>query len=152
MGRFDAAIEVVKTNTRREWGIAKSKDDVTGDSHSFKLEIVQIGYDTEGEAITSCVAECDDSKEVLQKRKISLGSNQTIAHKLVLDELHKSLHINKDGVPAGKSCVIYDEAILLVADRMPTDSNHRKSSAKTAIAGLVKNGFLGMRGDWLWEI
>lgn len=149
---LDAAIEVVKTNTRREWSIAKSKDDVTGDAHSFKLEIVQIGYDTEGEEITSCVAECDDSKEVLQKRKISLGSNQTIAHKLLMDELHKSPHIDKDGVPTGKSCVIYDEAILLVADRMPTDSKHRKSSAKTAIAGLVRNGFLGMKGNWLWGI
>lgn len=98
------------------------------------------------------MAERDESKEVLRKKKISLGSNQAIAHKLIMDELHKSPHVNKEGVPKGKLCVVYDEAITLIAERMPTDSKHRKSSAKTAIAGLVGKGFLGMKGDWLWGI
>jgi hypothetical protein len=149
---LDAAIEVIKTDTRREWSIAKSKDDVTGDSHPFKLEIVQIGHDEESEEITSCVAEPDHSKEVLQKKKISLGSNQLIAHTLIMDELHNSPHIDKDNVPTGKPCIAYDETVAIVAERMPTDAKHRKSSAKTAISGLVGKGLLGMTGDWLWGI
>lgn len=149
---LDAAIEVVKTDTRREWNIAKSKDDVTGDSHSFKLEIVQIGHDEEGEEITSCVAELDSSKEVHRKKKISLGSNQAIAHKLIMEELHKSPHTAKDNVPTGKPCITYDETVAIVTEGMPTDAKHRKSSAKTAISGLVGKGLLGMTGDWLWVI
>jgi putative DNA primase/helicase len=149
---LDAAIEVVKTDTRREWGIAKSKDDATGNSHPFKLEVIQIGYDEEGEEMTSCVAEHDESKKALQKKKTSLGSNQAIAHQLIMNELHKSPHIDKDNVPTGKSCVTYDETVAIVAERMPTDAKHKKSSAKTAISGLVAKGLFGMTGDWLWCI
>lgn len=45
---LDSAIEVIKTDTRREWCVAKSKDDVTGNVYPFKLEIVKVGF-IEGE-------------------------------------------------------------------------------------------------------
>ena len=67
LAALDVAIEVSKTDTRSQWNIAKSKDDATGDSYSFKLEIVKIGHDIESEEITSCVAEFDSSKIPLQR-------------------------------------------------------------------------------------
>lgn len=70
------AIEVTKTDARREWSIAKSKDDETGAAHAFKLEVVPLGFDDDGEEITSCVALPDNSKEIVSRVKLPQGGNQ----------------------------------------------------------------------------
>ncbi|WP_429255120.1 AAA family ATPase [Paraburkholderia sp. GAS334] len=54
---LDAAIEVCATSTKREWRVAKSKDDVSGLCHPFGLTVVDLGQEDEGDAITSCVVE-----------------------------------------------------------------------------------------------
>lgn len=148
---LDGAIEVVKTDSRRVWNVAKSKDDVTGISFPFKLDVVKVGLDDYNQEITSCVALFDSSKEIFSK-KISLGRNQ----KLALDEIDRQLlnlkNINNEDSPISSKCLNYDETVLLVAERMPTDSKHRKSRAKEAIAGLIEKKYLGMQGDSLWRI
>jgi hypothetical protein len=53
----DAEIEVLKhENGEREIRTTKMKDGDDGLSWGFKLEIVEVGLDDDGEAITSCVA------------------------------------------------------------------------------------------------
>lgn len=148
---LDGAIEVSKSDTRFEWSMAKSKDDVTGNSHSFKLEIVPIGIDEQGTAITSCVALFDSSKNITQKKQ-SLGSNQKIALQVIDKQLTNSSHMGKEGAPSTAKCLEYDETVSLIAARIPTDAKHRKSRAMSAIAGLVEKHFIGMQGDWLWKI
>jgi putative DNA primase/helicase len=148
---LDSAIEVIKTDTRREWCVAKSKDDVTGNAYPFKLEIVKVGFDDKAEEITSCVALFDSSKEVLPK-KISLGRNQKWALEEIDKQLLNSSALGKEGAPVLGKCLSFDEAVLSVAERMPTDAKHRKSRAKEAIAGLVDKKYLGMKGNWLWRI
>lgn len=76
---LDGAVEVIKTDNRREWSVAKSKDDATGDAHPFKLEFVTVGIDDDGDTITSCVAIPDESSESIQRKRITLGANQKIA-------------------------------------------------------------------------
>lgn len=149
---LDGAIEVIANDNRRSWSVAKSKDDVTGDAHPFKLEIVPVGEDDEGEKITSCVAVPDDSREANTKRKPALSKNQKIAREVMGEPLRKSQYFSKEGAPQGRPCIQYDEAVELVAERMPTDAKHRKTRAIAAIGGLVANGYLGMKGDWLWDI
>lgn len=147
---LDGAIEVIKTETFREWSVAKSKDDMTGNVSSFKLEIVSVGIDDEGEEITSCVAVFDGSRKSVQTKKISLGSNQKIAFGVLGELLSRSVHIGKDGAPPDKPCIKYDEAVVFVAERMPADAKHRKTRSISAIAGLVGKKYLCMKGDWLW--
>ena len=148
---LDGAIEVTHTDTRRAWSVAKSKDDVTGDAHPFELVIVPVGADDEGEEITSCVAVPDESAEAIKQKKASLGTNQKIARDVLGEPLRKSPHVGKEGAPASRPCIDYSEAVDLVAERMPTDAKHRKQSAQRAISGLVASGYLGMKGDWLWD-
>lgn len=148
---LDGAIEVIKTDSRREWSVAKSKDDVTGISYPFKLEIVNVGFDDHNQEITSCVASFDSSKEIFPK-KISLGRNQKWALEEIDKQLINSYYIGKEGAPALSKGLNFDETVSLVAERMPTDAKHRKSRAKEAIAGLVDKKYLGMKGDWLWRI
>jgi hypothetical protein len=148
---LDGAIEVTATDTRKAWSVAKCKDDVTGDAHPFKLEIVPVGIDDEGDEITSCVAVPDDSGEAIKAKRITLGANQKIARDVLGEPLRKSPHTGKEGAPTGRPCLDYTEAVELVAERMPTDAKHRKSRAISAIGGLVAKGYMGMKGDWLWD-
>ena len=53
----DAELEVIKhENGQREIRISKMKDGDDGLSWGFKLEVLEVGTDDDGEAITSCVA------------------------------------------------------------------------------------------------
>lgn len=59
---MDACIEVARDSDRREWKVAKSKDGSDGDAHAFRLEVVELGHDEHGDAITSCaVAPADEA-------------------------------------------------------------------------------------------
>jgi hypothetical protein len=148
---LDGAIEVINTDTRRLWSVAKSKDDVTGDAHPFKLDIVPVGTDDEGGEITSCVIVSDESGETIKTKRSTLGANQKIARDVLGEPLRKSQHTGKEGAPTGRPCIDYTEAVALVAERMPADAKHRKSRAISAIGGLVSKGYMGMKGDWLWD-
>ncbi|MFZ2315516.1 MAG: AAA family ATPase [Gammaproteobacteria bacterium] len=148
---LDGAIEVIKTDNRREWSVAKSKDDITGDANPFKLEIVNVGFDELGNEITSCVALFDSSKGILPK-KVSLGRNQKIALEIIDNQLNSSPHLGKEGAPTLSKCVTYEEAVALVTERMVADAKHRKSRAISAIGGLVERKYLGIKGDWLWRV
>ncbi|MDI1270598.1 MAG: AAA family ATPase, partial [Polaromonas sp.] len=64
---LDCAIEVRRHGDRREWVIAKSKDGEDGASHPFKLEVVSLGRDNDGEEITSCVVVPDESARSLSE-------------------------------------------------------------------------------------
>lgn len=149
---IDTAIEVSKTDSRRVWSVAKSKDEATDDAYPFKLEIVQVGSDGDGIPITSCVAVPDKSCGPIKAKKVSLGANQKIALEVLKDFLRQSPCAGMEGVPPGYPCINYDEAVSIVAIRMPTDAKHKRSSAKTAIQGLIEKKHLDIWGDWLWAI
>lgn len=148
---LDSAIEVTKNDTRREWSVAKSKDDITGDSNPFMLEIVPLGNDEHGDEITSCVALFDGSKNILQK-KPQLGRNQKIALAEIDKLLMHSQHEGKDNVPSESKCIPYEEALSAVAACIPTGAKHRKSRATEAISGLVTKQILNYKDDWVWKI
>lgn len=149
---LDGAIEVTKTDTRREWSIAKSKDDETGAAHAFKLEVVPVGFDDEGEEITSCAAVADDSADTVKRVKLPSGGNQKIALDALAEPLRKSGEFGKDGAPNGHPCIRIDDAISLVVERMECEGKHKSSRAKEAVKGLVARGIYGVKGEWLWRI
>jgi putative DNA primase/helicase len=149
---LDGAIEVNRTDSRREWCVAKSKDDETGTIHAFKLEIVTVGRDDEGEEITSCVAVADDLCEVVKRVRLPSGGNQKIALDALAEPLRKSCEFGKDGAPARHPCIRLDDAVSLVAERMVCEGKHKSSRAKEAVTGLVARGIYGVKGDWLWRI
>jgi putative DNA primase/helicase len=150
-GALDAAIEVRRDGDRREWLIAKAKDGEDGQSYPFKLEVVEIGTDEDGDTVTSCTIKELDANDVSGKKKPSLSGNQKTAREVLGKPLKESTAFGMDGAPAGRPCINYDAAVELVAERMPTDAKHRKSRAQTAIAALVDKKVIGMKGDWLWD-
>jgi len=149
---LDGAIEVNRTDSRREWSVAKSKDDETGAVHAFKLDVVPVGFDDEGEEITSCVAVQDDSVDAVKRVKLPQGGNQKIALDTLAEPLRKSAEFGKDGAPQGNPCIRLDEAVGLVAERLTCDAKRRTERAQLALTALVARGIYGVKGDWLWRI
>ena len=148
---LDAAIEVRRDGERREWLIAKSKDGEDGEAHPFKLEVVELGIDEDGDPVTSCTIKELDATDATGKKRPALGKNQKIARDALGKPLKEATAFGMDGAPANRPCINYDAAIDVVAERMPTDASHRKQRAREAISGLVASGYMGMKGDWLWD-
>lgn len=146
---LDCAIEVRRNRDHREWLVAKSKDGEDGASHSFALDVVPLGRDSDGEEITSCVIVPNQSAQAIAKKTPTLGKNQTIALEALQKPLRESVDIDKNGSPPGRPCLRLDDAIATVAPLMPGEAKHQKLRAKEAIAGLVRLGLLGEKGEWL---
>ncbi|WP_313034702.1 AAA family ATPase [Massilia alkalitolerans] len=149
---LDGAIEVSKTDARREWSVAKSKDDETGSVHAFKLEVLTVGYDEDGEEITSCVAIADDSTREIKSVRLPQGGNQKIALDALGEPLRTSKEFNKDGAPNGRPCIRLDAAVRHVAERLACEPKRRTERATQALTALVGRGVFGLKGDWLWRI
>jgi hypothetical protein len=149
---LDCAIEVIATDSRREWRVAKSKDDETGTVEAFQLTVVSLGKDEYGDPITSCVVLPDESVQAVKRAKLPAGGNQKIALNAVTEALRNSFETGNDGAPEGRPCIRLDEAITLVAERMLCDQKHKKPRAREAVTGLVAKDILGMKGDWLWRV
>ena len=58
---LDGSIVVTRNGEARAWKADKSKDGPDGQSHPFKLEVVNLGFDKYGDTISSCVVIPDTS-------------------------------------------------------------------------------------------
>lgn len=56
----DAAIEVNRNGDRRAWRADKVKDGADGAEHGFRLEVIELGTDDDGDTLTSCAIAADD--------------------------------------------------------------------------------------------
>lgn len=56
----DAAIEVSRNGERRAWRADKVKDGADGAEHGFKLEVIVLGTDDDGDTLTSCAIAPDE--------------------------------------------------------------------------------------------
>ncbi|OJY69803.1 MAG: hypothetical protein BGP16_08690 [Sphingobium sp. 66-54] len=56
---LDAAILVSRDGDARRWKLDKAKDGKDGEEHGFRLKVVDLGTDADGDPVTSCVIEPD---------------------------------------------------------------------------------------------
>lgn len=77
---LDAAILVSREGDVRSWKVDKAKDGKDGEAHRFILQVVEVGTDEDGDAITSCVVLPDSSlpatyeKPLTDNQKLGLQS------------------------------------------------------------------------------
>lgn len=122
----DCAIEVKRRGDEREWMVAKSKDGEDGASQPFKLEVVSLGTDSDGDAITSCVVVPMQSAQPVQPvatKLLKLGGHQSIAYK-ALASTGQSATTENGGAPPGVAGIQLDQAVGLVA---PADTGGRQT-------------------------
>ena len=148
---LDAAIEVTRINDRREWNIAKSKDDGDSAAFPFRLEVVDIGEDEEGDRIASCAIVPGDRTDAIKRVKLPSGPTQKIAHDTLGELLRSATTCGKAGAPPLRPCVELEAAVLTVADRLPCRPDARNYQARRAITSMSAKGMYQVREGWIWD-
>jgi len=152
---LDGAIEVHRSDEKRSWSVAKSKDADDGGVVHFRLKHHVLGQDVDGEDITSCTVEADTA-QVLVMREPS-GAKQKLALAAIRRALASTTNSGKCTAGTGTPCLSVTEAIAAVAAELTTDlANKRNNKAKSLIDSLLAGGFISSgtdaRGDgWIWK-
>jgi hypothetical protein len=146
---LDAAIEVDRDNDRREWKVHKAKDGEDGIAHPFRLEVIEIGTDDDGEPLTSCVVFPTDAATPRMKLPPKSG-NQRIVWDALDEPLRKSAHYGQAGAPPGRPCITLEAAVEHSRGRLVCEPKRQTERAQAAIRGLVGRGLLEHRDGWLW--
>ena len=151
---LDAAVEVVRDGGRKEWRVAKAKDGKDGDAHAFRLDVVELGDDADGEPVTSCVVTPTAGAGEPDKRaKLPTGGTNQRA---ILDALRPmfkaSLVFGKAAAPAARPCVELEYAIAGTCGRLVCAADRRVERSRAAIQSLVNGGVLGHSEGWLWLV
>lgn len=148
---LDGAIEVSKSGQRRQWSSSKSKDDVSGDVHPFKLHVVDVGIDDDGEKITSCVATADDGEKIIRLVKLPSGVNQKIALNALEESLQNATDFGESDAPLNHPCLRLDNALSIIADKLIVDDKHKKERAKEAMSALIAKQIFLSKDKWVWR-
>ena len=128
---------------KRSWLLEKSKDGEDGKSFGFRLEVQELGTDSDGDPITSCTVERDHSA-IFSKPEPS-GKAQKAALKVIKQELT---------ITTSKRMPV-DAAISEIAQTLTTiQSNRRSNRARKLLEDLTTGGHLssGLVDDegWIW--
>jgi hypothetical protein len=147
---MDAAIEVTRDGDRREWKVAKAKDGEDGAGHPFRLLVVDLTPDDEGEPMTSCVVRADDSPQEVTRSRLPKGRNQKVVLDAMGELLRKSATFGRAGAPPTRPCVETETAVEAIALRLTCEPLRRKERTRKALTGLVAAGVLTCLEGWLW--
>ena len=152
---LDAAIEVRRDGDRREWVIAKSKDGEDGASHPFKLDVVELGTDEDGEPITSCVVHpLEEIADSIKKVMPPKSGNQRAVWDALGEIFRKAGSVKPEGapdtLPQGRPCITLEAAIEKTRNRLVCDPKRQTERAQAAIRGLVDRGILCHEGGFVW--
>lgn len=151
LGALDAAIEVTRTDDRREWRTAKSKDGSDGDAHPFRLEVVELEADEDGEPATSCVVAPEErTADAVRRVALPGGGNMRLAFDAIAAVLKDARAYGMASAPPGRPCIELEAATTAAAGALPCEPKRRRERAQAAITGLVSRGNLGHAEGWIW--
>lgn len=152
---LDAAIEVSRDGDSREWIIAKAKDGEDGKAHSFKLDVVELGNDEDGEPITSCTVHPLESEAANVKKTLPPKSgNQRVIWDALGELFRNAGNVKPEGapdtLPQGRPCLTLEVAIDKTRTRLVCDPKRQTERTQAAITGLVARGLLCHEGGFIW--
>jgi hypothetical protein len=118
-------------------------DGEDGKSFGFRLEVQDLGIDSDGDPITSCTVERDHAS--LFAKPEPSGSQQKVALKTVKQELANS--------PNQK--ISTEDCVKAIANTLTAiQSNKRNNRARLILGTLIANGFLSSEliddVGWVW--
>lgn len=152
---LDAAIEVSRSDDRRDWRIAKAKDGDDGKAHPFRLEVVEIGEHDDGEPITSCVVVADEGTPADYRRPSPPKSgNQRVVWAALGEMLRQAGDTRPNDAPAslpqGRPAVTMDAAIAGIRDRLACDAKRKTERTQQALTGLQAKQLVTIDGGYVW--
>jgi putative DNA primase/helicase len=148
---LDAAIEVDRDNGRREWKLHKAKDGAEGIAHPFHLEVVDLGTDEDGEALTSCVVvPAENTSAAVRRAMPPKSGNQRIVWDALGEALKQSVHFGQAVAPPSRPCITLEQAVEQTRGRLPVEAKRQRERAQDAVRRLIERGVLEYRDGWLW--
>lgn len=136
---LDVAIEVKRDSTGRRWGISKSKDDTDEAQYHFELKRIDLGVDSDGDQISSCVIDGAIQRVFASKLKKPQGAHQKIA-------LDVFTALSATRVTEGSSAQMnIDDLVKAVGSNLVVDDKRRTERARAAVNSLIASGFLTLR-------
>jgi putative DNA primase/helicase len=135
----DAEIEIVRNGDYRTATITKMKDGTDGVSYAFKLKVVDLGMDTDGEPESSCIVEHVETAPQSEQsaRKYKLGAREQIMHDLL-----------KTMAPSGT--VAEEDLIEGYKAKVPkgdTERDQRRNHARAALTSLIAKRLAYKHGE-----
>lgn len=152
----DTEIEIAKDD---EAGIAtatvrKQRDDGAGDAFAFRLEPVPLGYDADGDEVTSCVV-VEAEAEPSRRGQPKLSDRQRLALKALDDCLLDAGKPTPGGAhyPQGVRVVSKDlwRSYLFKAGVLDEEAANPRSDFKKLFDALCAKKCMGAWGDLLWK-
>jgi hypothetical protein len=134
----DAEIEVTRNGDYRTLTVTKLKDLADNESFSFKLKVIPLGLNADGEEESSCVIEHVDSAPGAANGK----QRPSGAHQVALLDMLKIM------APSGS--VNYEDLVAGYAKKMPPSEgprDRRKRDAQRALDGLIAKKLAFMQGE-----
>ena len=151
---LDGAIEVERSLKGRFWSAAKVKDGEDGKQVAFKLQVVELGVDADGDPVTSCAI--DQELSDIFSPLAPTGKNQKVALAVIRGALQRSSTFGKAGAATETPCLKFEDAIPCVADAIVgVEKRRRPTRAREAITGLIEGNHI-WRGideqgeEWVW--
>jgi hypothetical protein len=114
------------------------------------LEVVDLGEDDEGEAVTSCVLAPDESPQDLTRSRRPKGGNQKVVLDALGELLRKSATFGRAGAPSIRPCVELESAVEAISPRLTCEPKRQTERVRQALTGLTASGVVTCREGWLW--
>jgi hypothetical protein len=152
-GAVDTLILVEKHSSGNTWKVEASKDDEDGYSAGFKLEVVDLGTDKDGDEITSCVVVAADV--VADNKAKRLTGGNAIAMEALHDVMCRDdvkIINNRAGIPNNTKCGSVEawrkEFYSRAADKPSQDA--KRQAFGRAMTALKDRNYIAFRHDHVW--
>ncbi len=138
LAALDVAVEVTRDSDRRSWKIAKAKDGLDAEAHGFRLDVVDLGADADGEPVTSCVV-VPEVGPVARRTAVS-GVNQRMA----LDAVRRLAGASAHGT------ISVEAVIASVRNGSAIDPKRVGERVRDALNRLAAAGHLKITDGAVW--
>lgn len=151
---LDGAIAVERSATSRSWNAAKVKDGEDGKQVPFKLHVIDLELDSDGDLVTSCAVGPDSAAIFLPREPT--GKSQKAALSALRRMIGASTELGRAGCNPQVQCIKVDDAVTRVADTLTTvQTSKRNNRSRALVQGLINDGYLKSAIDvageaWLW--
>lgn len=139
---LDAAIEVSRAGDVRTWSVAKSKDGADSFTHGFVLQVVPLGFDADGDPISSCVVDQTDIQPAISK----LTPQQQTVYDALLP-LYRDQSIPRAG---GKGVALEAWRASVYACGTADSVDGKRKAFQRCRDALVKAGVVDVNDDIYW--
>lgn len=153
----DTEIEVANDNGARAAMVTKQRDYQGGETFAFSLKSVSLGFDQDGEEVTSCVVAVADEADFKERRAVQ---RVTGVQKLILEAIDQMIaegacRQNPGGIGMPETgsitCVERDELRRLVMGKMPSGTD-RSAFNKALTALRDQKGLVHTGENYVWRV